>query len=229
MTALSKKKKKEACTSPHPTDTTESKKNGEFLYCVHFPFNFQFESSCCQQTSTPQPKQSEIEAEVRGKQLFLSVQCGCRKRQRQCRNNTANRSLQTNNFCSNCIPRRCRVTQPLPGTGSLVKVCDVNKLWTWLLRFRARWHASSHFSAADMHRQVGLLESSGKTQPAGSLVPALEIPLASPPCAPAEPQRHVCDSVHGERTDGSWRSLLFAGFANKKTKEKIKGGGERNG
>lgn len=114
----------------------------------------------------------------------------------QCRNNTANRSLQTNNFCSNFMPRRCRVTQPLPGTGSLVRACDVNKLSTWALRFRARRHGSSHISAADMHRQVGLLESSGKTQPAGSLVPALEIPLASPSCAPAEPQKHVCDSLH---------------------------------
>lgn len=75
-----------------------------------------------------------------------------------------------------------------------MKACDVNKLSTWPRRLRAQRQGSSHFSAVDMHRQVGLLESSGKTQPAGSLVPALEIPLASPSCAPVEPQKHACNS-----------------------------------
>lgn len=138
------------------------------------------------QNSYEQQQRSE------GKQLFLSLRCGWRKLQCQCRNNMANHSLQTNNFCSNFMPRR--VTELLPGGKPCESLWCNQTIYLASQVTRTAWQGSSHFSAADMHRQVGLLESSGKTQPLGSLVPALEIPLASPSCASAEPQKHVSDS-----------------------------------
>lgn len=111
----------------------------------------------------------------------------------RCQNDLTKHSFKTNKrVWSNFMSRPGRVTQLLPGqphksnqpsiSASQVP-CSPEHLFLGE-RFRCRWYA-----------QTGrLLESNGKTLPPGSLVPPLEIPLASPSCAPAEPQKHVCDS-----------------------------------
>ena len=69
-------------------------------------------------------------------------------------------------------------------------------------------------SCVDMHRQVSLWNQMEKTVPAGSLVPPLEIPKASPSRAPSATKRSCCDpcSQHGFPY-----SLCLTGFQQKKS------------